>query len=157
MRKSLINRLEDKILYEPNTGCWIWTAAIQADGYAKFKVKGAMINAHRVSYELYIGQIPEGLELDHTCRVPSCVNPKHLEPVTNAENARRRWVKGYRTGNNAGYVFTSIKERAAKVAELRSLKWSHKKIAQTLGISVPTVDRAMAIARALLNQGGGNG
>lgn len=46
-------------------------------------------NAHRVGYELYVGKIPDGLMLDHLCRNRCCVNPKHLEPVTNLENVRR--------------------------------------------------------------------
>lgn len=45
--------------------------------------------AHRVAYELWVGPIPEGMELDHRCKVRACINPAHLEPVTHAENMRR--------------------------------------------------------------------
>ncbi len=54
-----------------------------------FSVDGRKVYVHRFSYELHIGPIPEGLVIDHLCRTPACVNPDHLEPVTNAENVRR--------------------------------------------------------------------
>lgn len=70
-------------------GCWFWTGAIDLKGYARFGLARKNRTAHRVSYELFVGPIPEGLSLDHLCRVRHCVNPAHLEPVTNAENLRR--------------------------------------------------------------------
>lgn len=74
-----------------NSGeCWLWTAYRDKDGYGHFAVrKGLVMLAHRFAYEHQVGQIPEGLELDHLCRVTSCVRPDHLEPVTHAENMRR--------------------------------------------------------------------
>lgn len=71
--------------------CWLWGGSIDRDGYGYLShgdKKSA--RAHRVLYELEVGPIPEGLEIDHRCRVRNCVNPKHLEPVTGAENQRRR-------------------------------------------------------------------
>lgn len=65
--------------------CWLWTGETWK-GYGKFG--GGQ--AHRVIYQRVVGPVPDGLELDHTCRVPTCVNPAHLEPVTRAENMRRR-------------------------------------------------------------------
>lgn len=71
-------------------GCWLWMAAKDKWGYGKFKVESRRQRvAHRVAYELVRGPVPDGLELDHLCRNPSCVNPEHLEPVTSAENTRR--------------------------------------------------------------------
>ena len=71
------------------SGCWEWTAYRNADGYGIFSVGSRPVLAHRFSYEKFVGQIPEGKQLDHKCRNRSCVNPYHLEVVTNKENARR--------------------------------------------------------------------
>ena len=68
--------------------CWLWTAA-KAQGYGRFYCGGRLHAAHRWSYELLIGPIPEGLHLDHLCRNPASVNPAHLEPVTQRENIIR--------------------------------------------------------------------
>lgn len=71
--------------------CWLWTAGKSSFGYGYFaraKANGH-VYAHRWAYEHLVGPVLEGLELDHLCRVPSCVNPNHLEPVTHQENVRR--------------------------------------------------------------------
>ena len=72
----------------PTGACWLWTGRQTPDGYGRFSGQGA----HRVAYELLVGVIPEGMELDHLCRIPLCVNPDHLEPVDRAENIRRRYA-----------------------------------------------------------------
>lgn len=69
-------------------GCWAWRGAKDSSGYGvfwDFETK----KAHRVAYELSVGPIPQGLTLDHLCRNRSCVNPKHLEPVTSGVNTLR--------------------------------------------------------------------
>jgi hypothetical protein len=66
-------------------GCWEWLAYRDRKGYGVFGRQ----RAHRVAYELLVGPIPDGLQIDHLCRNPSCVNPDHLEPVTLVENTRR--------------------------------------------------------------------
>lgn len=69
-------------------GCWIWTAA-RSKGYGRITIAGRGMYAHRYAYEQLVGPIPGRLELDHRCRVPACVNPAHLEPVTHRENVLR--------------------------------------------------------------------
>lgn len=70
-------------------GCWIWLGSAVNGGYGDVYDRGRHVRAHRWTYETLIGPIPTGLELDHLCRTPSCVNPTHLEAVTHAENVRR--------------------------------------------------------------------
>ncbi len=69
--------------------CWPWLATITPQGYGSFAMDGRSHPSHRVAYELLRGPIPDGLVIDHLCRVRHCVNPAHMEPVTNAENIRR--------------------------------------------------------------------
>lgn len=76
---------------EAPSGCWLWTAALDRDGYGAWSPhKGQRMPAHRWSYEQMIGPIPDGLELDHLCRNAPCVNPYHLDPVTTQVNNARR-------------------------------------------------------------------
>lgn len=69
--------------------CWIWQRAQNGVGYGVFSIDKNIYLAHRVAYTAAKGPIPDGLFLDHLCRVPSCINPDHLEPVTAAENLAR--------------------------------------------------------------------
>ena len=81
-------RVWDKILPCPMSGCWIWTACVNPEGYGRLSWLGIPSFSHRVLYEA-IGSIPDGLELDHKCRVRCCCNPQHLEPVTRKTNVAR--------------------------------------------------------------------
>lgn len=72
--------------------CWLWHGASKASGYGVMRIGPAsagMVYVHRFSYELYVGPIPDGLQIDHLCRVRNCVNPSHLEPVTLQVNVMR--------------------------------------------------------------------
>ena len=93
---SVEERVAPKIARFGSNGCWLWTGVRNNHGYGQISVQFddrwpnvRMAYAHRVVYELEVGPIPEGLVLDHLCRTPACVNPSHLEPVTQAENLRR--------------------------------------------------------------------
>lgn len=77
--------------------CWLWRGAIDNAGYGVVNVGGRRVNrAHRVSYEILVGPIANGLHLDHLCRVRHCLNPDHLEPVSPAENMRRGFAPAAR-------------------------------------------------------------
>lgn len=76
---------------DPETGCWNWTGYIDASGYGQVRMPDGprTLGTHRVSYETFVGPIPDGLHLDHLCRNRACFNPEHLEPVTVRENNLR--------------------------------------------------------------------
>lgn len=71
------------------TGCWQWSGALNRDGYGVLTVDRKPYRAHRFAYERLVGEIPDGLELDHLCRNRACVRPSHLEPVTPQVNTHR--------------------------------------------------------------------
>ena len=84
---SDLERFEAKVT---KTGtCWLWGACVRSDGYGWFSVGGRSMAAHRYAYEQYVGPIPDGMALDHLCRVRRCVNPRHLEAVTDRVNILR--------------------------------------------------------------------
>lgn len=87
---SAVERVLARIEKDP-TGCWLFLGAINSDGYGSVREvgNGPTLKAHRVTFEHYRGEIPEGKELDHLCRVRRCVNPDHLDPVTRAEHVLR--------------------------------------------------------------------
>lgn len=81
----------------PN-GCWWWlggTSKPGGRGYGRILRIGTrcMVAAHRFIYELLVGPVPKGMQLDHTCNNSLCVSPHHLEPVTGEENLRRKWAR----------------------------------------------------------------
>lgn len=71
------------------TGCVLWTAYVDREGYGRTNYRGRPVEAHRAAYECLVGPIDPRLELDHLCRNRRCVNPDHLEPVTHRENVLR--------------------------------------------------------------------
>lgn len=96
IRKVVHGTVEERFwaYTEKTEDCWIWHGTRDGNGYGQLTMKDGpyrrkMVGAHRLSYEINVGPIPEGLVLDHLCRNPGCVNPEHLEPVTFQENIRR--------------------------------------------------------------------
>lgn len=82
-----------KVKHDVSTECWFWTAYKTKNGYGCFNYKGGKYYAHRAAYDALVGSLPDwkatGMVLDHLCRNRSCVNPKHLEVVTQKENLKR--------------------------------------------------------------------
>lgn len=94
--KPIEDRFWSMVEPAPFEACWNWKRSVSAKGYGRFGIshpEGQRIHiAHRVAYELLIGEIPDGLQLDHLCRNPRCVNPYHLDPVTNQVNTQRGFI-----------------------------------------------------------------
>lgn len=95
-----------------DNNCWLYARAINSSGYGSTSYG----LAHRIMYQALVGEIPEGLQLDHLCKVKICVNPAHLEPVTRLENMRRHFTgickKGHKmTGNNLQVYIYKGKEQ----------------------------------------------
>lgn len=127
-RSSPVEYIEQDCGYV--TPCWVWQRT-KTKGYGMVQSDGVMKLAHRVFYEKVYGLIPAGLHLDHLCRNRACVNPAHLEVVTNAENCRR--------GSNAKLN----KQMVAEIKEARSHKIRVVDIAETYGVSTYAIYRVL--------------
>lgn len=99
---------------DTESGCWIWGGATDRHGYGSVTINYKRHKAHRLAFELLKGPLIVGMSLDHLCRNPSCVNPDHLEQVTQLENVRRgdaMWVNGLRNAQKThckkGHAYTA--------------------------------------------------
>lgn len=104
--KTPIQRFEDKFKKDDKNKCWNWTAYKTKLGYGSFSLDGTskITWAHRASYILYVGEIPDGMFVCHKCDNPSCVNPNHLYIGTPKQNSRDRDLRGRAAYQKPGYV-----------------------------------------------------
>lgn len=102
MMTTVKERFDDKWTPEPNSGCWLWTACGDKDGYGFLRVANKNVKAHRLSYELHKGPIPPDLMVLHKCDTPACVNPDHLYLGNNSANQ----IDAARRGRNASQKLT---------------------------------------------------
>ena len=110
-------RFERHVERVTETGCWLWIGNTDRKGYGRFfdLARRHGVLAHRWAYVRFCGAIPAGLTLDHLCRTPCCVNPWHLEPVSNRENSLRGATVAAKNAGKAtcpdGHPYTTIVER----------------------------------------------
>jgi hypothetical protein len=151
---EVVSRFEGKYTTEPNSGCWLWTAALVGHGrYGTFWVdkdfwKGRMCGAHVASIFLFKGIRPEeGKHVLHKCDVSQCVNPDHLFIGTHKDNMRDMITKGR---HNTPRVLTNDQVCAAR--HMRSLRYNVKDIAAIFGISRSHMSRVVAGVLPLYTQ-----
>jgi hypothetical protein len=128
-KKPRLTSLLGRYTLDPVTGCWVWLLKIRKDGYGSvcFNGKSSQL-AHKVSYELVNGIVPEGMELDHTCKNRKCINPNHLEPVPHKVNVQR--------GSLAKLTPTQVKEIRGKYVPY---KFGIYKLAKLFNVGATTI------------------
>jgi hypothetical protein len=116
--KTIQKRFEAKFEKGGSGDCWEWTACKNRNGYGTFKLSGRRQSAHRVSYQLYVEEIPDGLHVLHRCDNPGCVRPEHLFIGTHTDNMRDCENKARRV-HQSGEKNGGAKLTAAQVVEIR--------------------------------------
>src|SRR5580765_4132099 len=141
-RTPLKERFYSKFIGEPNSGCWLWTAAVLKDGYGHIAAggrHGMYLQAHRASWEIHRGPIPPGVCVLHKCDTPSCVNPDHLFLGTQLENIADRHAKG-RSRAPRKLTAGALKEIRARVVAGET----RRDLAEEFGVDPSTVSRAIS-------------
>lgn len=87
-RMTISERLEAGTVRQAD-GCRVWQRSTTTNGYGQIRIDGRLVKVHRVVYEMQVGPIPPGMQIDHLCRVRACCEPTHMEVVTNRENVLR--------------------------------------------------------------------
>lgn len=132
--------------------CWEWLGWKYAEGYGTIYVEGRKVRAHRYSYELHIGPIPNGLFVCHHCDNPPCVNPRHLFVGTHTDNmrdaAQKNRLRLWDVFNQWGTQNPSSKLNEAAVLEIRDLyksgDWTQKALGQRFGVSDVAVRKVLS-------------
>lgn len=130
----------DKIIPEPNSGCWLWTASTKPNGYAQFVNNGKQRLAHRLSFEHFVEEIPEGKHVCHKCDVKCCVNPEHLFLGEHIDNMHDMISKG-RDKKAFGNKHGNAKLKAEDVIEIRKSTMPSVKLAEIYGVSVRCISK----------------
>lgn len=123
LKGGTIARFEEKYIPVPESGCWLWTACTNKDGYGAFRFNDRNNLAHRASYEIQTGPIPEGAHVLHKCDNPSCVNPDHLFLGSHQDNMDDMKNKGRSARGqsiNAGHKNPSARLTRADVLAIIS-------------------------------------
>lgn len=129
--KTLYERLIEKVEIITETGCWIFTGALKTKGYGDLWRNGKVIGAHKISYEMFVGPVPDGLDVCHRCDVRCCVNPHHLFIGTRSENMQDCKAKGRQP--------RVTKFTPEQVIDIRKSSMSTKELAAMYGVHFMTI------------------
>jgi hypothetical protein len=117
-------------------GCWNWTGTLTEKGYGRFKTSTKNWRAHRLSYEMHCGAVPDGMQVLHECDNPSCVRPDHLFLGTNADNMADKCAKGRESHYSPkGEQSGRAKLTEAQVLDIRGASGTAAEIARQFGMS----------------------
>jgi hypothetical protein len=138
-----IERFHEKYIIDEESGCWIWQAATSGHGYGTMKIGGRKEAAHRISYEIHKGPIPEGMLGCHECDVRLCVNPDHIFLGTNLDNTRdmiskgRERYVGQKGASNPKAILDD--KKVVEIIKLIAKGMTNRAIANRFGVSHGTV------------------
>lgn len=102
--KNLAVSAESRLMQrtkKSESGCWLWKGKPNSSGYGRISFHGTEVYAHRLSFETFVGPIPDGMLIDHKCHVKTCINPSHLRVVTMKENLENR--SSLNSNNTSGF------------------------------------------------------
>lgn len=133
-----VARFYSKVKVSDEFHCWEWLGNVTHDGYGRFGAIGEVFVAHRMSYMLFHGAIPEGLLVRHKCDNPKCVSPFHLETGTHTDNARDRVIRGRSAAGERNGM--------AKLTEVQVMKIVHdprpyKEVAKDYGVHTDMIGK----------------
>jgi hypothetical protein len=152
--KPVIDRVLDRVVRIPFSGCWIFTGAVNEAGYGIVGTGGRgepTDRTHRITYRHYCGPIPDGMFVCHSCDTPACCNPDHLFLGTNHDNVKDMLRKGRnspppRNPHVVGSVHPGAKLHESIIPEMRKLYaegWTQKQIAEKYGVARQTVSKVL--------------
>lgn len=131
---TFIQKFESHVV--KTDGCWFWQGGTDKQGYGQFGFMSHSVKAYRFSYELYVGPVPGGRELHHTCENRLCVKPAHLEVLTREENIARTPRLQRARALRYDTASSEIRRRRA------SLGWTRQELADAAGVNLYTVVNA---------------
>lgn len=136
-RSEYLERFMDNVSTGTSDECWIWHGTIRADGYGQIKSNDRLWTAHRLSYTIHVGHIPEGKIVLHKCDVPLCVNPHHLVCGTTLDNVADKVAKGRQPKGEAIGMSKLTEEDVRAIRLIHGM--THSEIARLYGIDASNV------------------
>lgn len=139
--KTVLERFMEHVKVPENLDeCWVWTGAPSKKGYGMFKLAGKTVQAHRLSWELFHGPIPEGKQVLHKCDNPPCVNPSHHYLGDNDQNVQDR-VDRHRSSAGVNHPESKLTEEQVRYIRNKYWPWRYpaSKLAAELGVTSKTI------------------